>query len=186
MAEEGERCAPNRVRPSREEGNLSDFGPSFERAFGSLSSEWSTHATESEGVTPPPNPAQLKEELEASRTELMLRGYVTHPSAVVEYLRSDAYHRRMEFEQAHHSLSGNIRALSDVAALYPKLDLSSLYQNVVSFYLLFVHVVAHDRFSVGVVYDCLFCFMLSTEVALVSGFSVSDRGSPMTAGFTHS
>ncbi|KAL5980158.1 hypothetical protein ACLOJK_036625 [Asimina triloba] len=47
--------------------------------------------------------AQLKEELEASYAEVarlqsMLRRDVVRPSVVAEYLRSDAYHCRVEFE----------------------------------------------------------------------------------------
>ncbi|KAL6001251.1 hypothetical protein ACLOJK_006983 [Asimina triloba] len=95
--------------------------------------------------------SQLPEELEVSRAEVtrlqsMLRGDVARLSAMVEYLRSEPYHRRMEFEQAHHSRSRYIRALSEMAALYPELDLSSLYR--------------------------LFYFMLSTVVVHVSEFPV--------------
>ncbi|KAL6004119.1 hypothetical protein ACLOJK_004666 [Asimina triloba] len=73
--------------------------------------------------------AQLREELEASCTEVarlqsMLRGDDIRSSAVAEYLQSAAYRRRVEFERAHHSQSGYVRALSDVAALYPEVDLS--------------------------------------------------------------
>ncbi|KAL5986487.1 hypothetical protein ACLOJK_014820 [Asimina triloba] len=99
FAGEGEQRAPKRVHPSEEE------------------------------VV-----AQLKKELEASRAKVaqlqsMLRGDVAHPSAMVEYLRSDAYRRRMEFKQAHHSRSEYIKALLDVVVLYPELDLSSLYRS---------------------------------------------------------
>ncbi|KAL6002637.1 hypothetical protein ACLOJK_022856 [Asimina triloba] len=149
LIEEGERRTLKRVRPSEEEGNLADFDSSVKRAFGSLPSGQSTPATELEGMTPPSVVVQLIEELEASRAvvarlQSMLRGDVVRPSAVAEYLRRDAYRRRMEFEQAYHSRSGYIRALSDVATLYPEMELSSLYQ-----------------FSVVVIYDSLFCSYLA-------------------------
>ncbi|KAL6000280.1 hypothetical protein ACLOJK_023975 [Asimina triloba] len=123
VAEEGERRALKRVRLSKEEGNLADSDSFIERAPRSSSSGQSTAMTELEGMASPLVVAQLKGELVASRAE----GDVTRPSTVVEYLRSDTYRRRMEFKQAHHSESGYIRTLSDVAALYPKMDLSSLY-----------------------------------------------------------
>ncbi|KAL5985506.1 hypothetical protein ACLOJK_027491 [Asimina triloba] len=50
----------------------------------------------------------------------MLQGDGIRSSAVAEYLRSVAYHRQIEFEQAHDSQSGYIRALFDLAALYPE------------------------------------------------------------------
>ncbi|KAL6006456.1 hypothetical protein ACLOJK_037410 [Asimina triloba] len=76
--------------------------------------------------------AQLWEELEASRAEVarlqsMLRGDSVRSSAVAEYLRSTAYRRRMEFEQAHLSQSGYVRAISDVATLNPEVVGGSLH-----------------------------------------------------------
>ncbi|KAL6013641.1 hypothetical protein ACLOJK_004139 [Asimina triloba] len=111
VAKEEERRAPKRVRPSEEVGNQADFGPSIERASGSSSSGQLTPGVELEGMAPPPVVARLKEESEASHAEVaqlqsMPQGDVARPSAVAEYLRSEAYRRRMEFEQAHHSQSG--------------------------------------------------------------------------------
>ncbi|KAL5986925.1 hypothetical protein ACLOJK_015260 [Asimina triloba] len=56
------------------------------------------------------------------------RAKLAHWYAVVEYLQSAAYHHRMEFEQAHHSQSGYVRALSFMAALYPEVDLLPFYR----------------------------------------------------------
>ncbi|KAL6002490.1 hypothetical protein ACLOJK_034423 [Asimina triloba] len=128
VAKEGELRALKRVRSSEEEHNLADSDSSAKEAPGSSSSGQLTPTTELEGMTLLSVVAQLKEELEASRAK-MLRGDVARSSAMVEYLRSDAYHRRVEFEQAHHSRSGYVRALSDVASLYLEIDLSSLYRS---------------------------------------------------------
>ncbi|KAL5986369.1 hypothetical protein ACLOJK_014702, partial [Asimina triloba] len=172
VAEEGDRRALKRARPLGEESRLANSDSSIEGAFGSSSSGQQAPVVEPEGMVPSSIVARLREELEAShaevaRLQLTLRGDATHPSAVIDYLRSEAYRHQMEFEQAHHSWSGYIRAISDVAALYLELDLSSLYLLVV-------------------IYDTLFCFMLSAGVAHVSEFLVLGRGSPMTAGRAHS
>ncbi|KAL6000470.1 hypothetical protein ACLOJK_024169 [Asimina triloba] len=50
--------------------------------------------------------------------------------AVAKYLRSDIYHHREEFECTHYSQGGYVRALSDVAALHPGIDLSPLYRRL--------------------------------------------------------
>ncbi|KAL6001885.1 hypothetical protein ACLOJK_040449 [Asimina triloba] len=76
----------------------------------------------------------LREELEVSRAEValfqsLLRGDDARSSAMVEYLQSTAYRCRVEFKRAHHSQDSYVRALSDVTALYSKIDLSSLYQS---------------------------------------------------------
>ncbi|KAL5985269.1 hypothetical protein ACLOJK_036507 [Asimina triloba] len=77
--------------------------------------------------------ARLQEELEVSQAEVMrlqalLREGDVRSSAVIEYLHSDIYHRREEFEHSHYSQSRYVRALSDVAALYSGIDFSSLYR----------------------------------------------------------
>ncbi|KAL6003793.1 hypothetical protein ACLOJK_004339 [Asimina triloba] len=123
-----------RARPSGEESHLADSDSSVEGASGSLSSAQQAPAVQLEGIGPSSIVARLREELEASRGKvaqlhLTLQGDATHSSAVTEYLGSEAYHHRMEFEQVHHSQSGYIRALSNVVALYPELDLSSLYPS---------------------------------------------------------
>ncbi|KAL5985160.1 hypothetical protein ACLOJK_036397, partial [Asimina triloba] len=87
-----------------------DLRDVIQQTSGSSSSEQSTPMAELEGMVPPSVVAQLLEELEASRVEvarlqLMLQGDVACSSAVAEYLRSDAYHRRIEFEQVHHCRS---------------------------------------------------------------------------------
>ncbi|KAL6002028.1 hypothetical protein ACLOJK_040592 [Asimina triloba] len=132
VAEEGERRALKRARPSREESCLANSDSSVEGSSGSLSSGQQAPTVEPEGMVLSSVVTGLREELEAPRAkvarfQLTLRGDAARPSAVMEYLRSKVYRHWMEFEKAHHSQSGYIRALSDVAALYPELDLSSLY-----------------------------------------------------------
>ncbi|KAL6003232.1 hypothetical protein ACLOJK_023455 [Asimina triloba] len=46
---------------------------------------------------------------------------------ISRYLRSDAHRQREEFERTHYAHGGFVKALLEDAALYPKLDLSSLY-----------------------------------------------------------
>ncbi|KAL5979364.1 hypothetical protein ACLOJK_019262 [Asimina triloba] len=134
VAKEGERRALKRARSSEEEGNLADSDSSIEEAPGSSSSRQLTPMAELEGTAPPSIVAQLKEELEAShakvaRLQSILQGDVVRSSVVTKYLRSDAYRRWVEFEQAHHSRSGYVKALLDVATFYTEIDLSSLYRS---------------------------------------------------------
>ncbi|KAL5986216.1 hypothetical protein ACLOJK_014549, partial [Asimina triloba] len=76
---------------------------------------------------------RLREKLEVSRAEVALlqtslqEGDV-RSLAVAEYLCSDIYRCREEFERSHYSQSGYMRALSDVTVLYPSIDLSVLYR----------------------------------------------------------
>ncbi|KAL5980675.1 hypothetical protein ACLOJK_028584 [Asimina triloba] len=122
----------------------------------------------------------LKEELEASRAEVAwlqstLWGDVIRSSVVVEHLRRDVYRHRVEFEQAHHSGSGYVKVQSDVAALYPKMDLSSLYRNPFFFPLLVMRMVAHiNRFPVVVVYDSWSSLYLAWGSPMWGGFPVWD------------
>ncbi|KAL6008909.1 hypothetical protein ACLOJK_022135, partial [Asimina triloba] len=134
VVEEGKRRA-KRARSSGEKSHLVDSDSSVEGAPGSSLSRQPTPAVDLEGVALPSVVAQLREELESSHAEVarlqsMLRRDVVLPSTMAEYLGSDAYRRQEELEQAHHSWRGYIRALSDVAALYPKMDLSSLYRSL--------------------------------------------------------
>ncbi|KAL6003242.1 hypothetical protein ACLOJK_023465 [Asimina triloba] len=46
---------------------------------------------------------------------------------ISRYLRSDAHRQREEFERTHYAHGGFVKGLLEDAALYPKLDLSSLY-----------------------------------------------------------
>ncbi|KAL5982772.1 hypothetical protein ACLOJK_016848 [Asimina triloba] len=46
---------------------------------------------------------------------------------IAEYLRSDVHRRREEFELCHHSQNGYVKALLNVALLFPGIDLSLLY-----------------------------------------------------------
>ncbi|KAL6001327.1 hypothetical protein ACLOJK_007061 [Asimina triloba] len=50
-------------------------------------------------------------------------------AVIAEYLRSDVQRRREEFEHSHHSRSGYVKALLDVAILFLGIDFSSLYQT---------------------------------------------------------
>ncbi|KAL5977729.1 hypothetical protein ACLOJK_039257 [Asimina triloba] len=163
----------------------------------------------SEGMVPSSVVAQIREELEASRAEvvrlqLMFQGDDIRSSAMVEYLQSAAYRRRVEFERAHHSQSGYVRALADVAALYLEkiaLRFSILIEVVGGFsYVVILGVrqrggpFSGDRASVipavaleEMCYQrgCLWrldSFVLSMRVTDVGEFPVLDRGSPMLAG----
>ncbi|KAL5986696.1 hypothetical protein ACLOJK_015029 [Asimina triloba] len=138
VVEAEEQCAPKRVHPS-EEGSISmDSNSSTEEASrrvgASQPSLWDLVVRPgSEDMVLPSIVAQLREELEASRVEVarlqsMLQGDDIRSSVMAEYLQNYAYRRRMEFEQAHHSQSGYVRALLDMATLYPKVDLSPLYR----------------------------------------------------------
>ncbi|KAL5980856.1 hypothetical protein ACLOJK_028776 [Asimina triloba] len=120
VVKEGERRTLKRVHPSKEEGNLADFDSSIERAPG-IGGDGSAFG---DGLAQGVGGVSCR----GGSAPIDALRFVARPSAVVEYLQSDAYHRRMEFEQAHHSLSGYVRARSDVAALYPEMDLSSLYR----------------------------------------------------------
>ncbi|KAL6009503.1 hypothetical protein ACLOJK_022732 [Asimina triloba] len=59
--------------------------------------------------------AQLWEELEVSRAKVAhLQALLQGSLVVAEYLRSDIYHCKEEFERVHYSQGGYVRALSDV------------------------------------------------------------------------
>ncbi|KAL6006392.1 hypothetical protein ACLOJK_037343 [Asimina triloba] len=111
-------CTSSRWRSGRSTIDRVDFG----RA--SLPQE-SVDQLRSEVSIPPSSEAQLHEELEVSRV-MLLRGGGARLT-VADYLRSDAYHCRAEFERAHHSQGRYVKALADVAALYPEIDLLPLY-----------------------------------------------------------
>ncbi|KAL5986274.1 hypothetical protein ACLOJK_014607 [Asimina triloba] len=114
--------------------------------------------------------AQLREELEASRTKVacvqsMLQGDDVRSSAVAEYLQSATYCRRVEFEWAHHSQSGLEEG--------PHNDGGS-------------PMLADSRCWVRGRLWSLDPLVLSTGVAYVGGFSMLDQGLPIAAGPTRS
>ncbi|KAL5993814.1 hypothetical protein ACLOJK_038171 [Asimina triloba] len=88
--------------------------------------------------------AELHAELDATRGEVSLllaellsefkvtQAEVSFPdsqsSIMAEYVRSDIRRRSEEYEHSQYSQSGYMRTLSDVAVLFPGIDLLSLYQ----------------------------------------------------------
>ncbi|KAL6002419.1 hypothetical protein ACLOJK_034351 [Asimina triloba] len=129
QVQKGKKCALKRARPSKEGSILVDSDSSVEDASdlsptggspaaanhvdhrrASLPQE-SVIWSRSKGMVPSSDVTLLREELEASRAEVaclqsLLRGDSVRSSAMVEYLQSVAYRRRVEFERAHHSQSG--------------------------------------------------------------------------------
>ncbi|KAL5996417.1 hypothetical protein ACLOJK_026495 [Asimina triloba] len=80
-------------------------------------------------------------EVPPMRTSLKAKGDVSgqvsgpssseHRAAIIlEYLHGDAHWRREEIERSYYTHHGFVRALSEVAALYSELDLSSLVREL--------------------------------------------------------
>ncbi|KAL5975424.1 hypothetical protein ACLOJK_019746 [Asimina triloba] len=56
--------------------------------------------------------------LQADALSLRSISVDTHASIIVEYLRSDVHRRCEEYERSHHSQSGYVKALLDIAFLF--------------------------------------------------------------------
>ncbi|KAL5986876.1 hypothetical protein ACLOJK_015210 [Asimina triloba] len=137
--EKRKKCAPKRAHSLGERSILVDSDSSTEDAPKLSPIGGSPTAIDRVDIKRAFSPQEfLREELEASRAEvvrlqLLLRGGGVRSSVVAYYLQSDAYRRQVEFERAHHSHGGYVRALADIIFHFaPLIELAEGFSYVVT------------------------------------------------------